>query len=271
MAIKDPSPGKNVNGDVHRLGVDPEKILPGTTFPQTNGKLSSPDKEPHVSTKSQPGPTINDRPTTVTLHQSNYLEAAGQIPALYDLINDAFGTSQNATGMWPSTTLRLSTHKQLVQELSGKGTFTYVITYTGTSTILGTASAKLYKDTLERTPPSQEQPKSTFTRTGTSAPDTEGWELALMAVDPSLQRKGVAGLLIGLVEREVKRRFLLAKAQSEMPGRKLVMLLSTIKEVNFEFYTRRGYEFDYETFHEPGWLASPTGFTVVHMSKKVEA
>lgn len=92
-----------------------------------------------------------------------------------------------------------------------------------------------------------------------------------MAVDPTLQRKGLAGLLIELVEGEVKRRFAVAKKQDGASERRLVMLLTTIKEVNFTFYSRRGYDLDYETYQKPGWYGSLTGFMVVHMSKQLDA
>ncbi|KAM0720393.1 hypothetical protein Q7P37_004529 [Cladosporium fusiforme] len=265
MAIKETS-RENVNGNAQRLGLNPENVLPGTTFPQSDSELGEPDQKPHA----QPGPMINNKPTMVTLYQSKHLEAAGQIPGLHDLINVAFATSHNISGVMPSLSLRLASHKQLVQELSGKGTFTYVITYTGTDTCIGTASAKRYMNTLERTTPRKDQPRSCFRRTGTSGLDTEGWELASMAVDPTLQRKGLAGLLMGLVEGEVKRRFLEAQVVSGTPEREVIMLLTTVKEIHFEFYSRRGYGFDYETYHEPGWLGSLSGFTVVHMSKQID-
>lgn len=270
MTIKEPSQN-NPDGVAQEVDLDPEKILPGTTFPQTNGKSGSPDEAAHISPKSQPGPMINNRPTTVTLYQSEALKFAEQIPKLHDLINDAFDVSHATTGVLPDSYTRLESHEQLTQELSGKSTFTYVITNTDTSQVIGTASAKRYKDTLERTAPCIERPRTCFMRTGTSGRDTEGWELASMAVDPTLQRKGLAGLLIELVEGEVKRRFVAAKKQDEAPQRRLVMLLTTIKEVNLQFYSRRGYGLDYETYQEPGWYGSLTGFRVVHMSKQLDA
>jgi hypothetical protein len=75
--------------------------------------------------------------------------------------------------------------------------------------------------------------------------------------------------LMNLVEAEVKRRFLVTRAKTGPQDLGLIMLLTTVKEINWEFYMRRGYRADYETFHGPGWLGSEDGFTVVHMSKKV--
>ena len=270
MAVKDPAPAA-VHGYVHKTGVDASKLIPGTTFPAIGIEPANkiPRAEIQVQPQSQPGPLVNSKPTTVTLYASRDLEAAGLIPGLHDLINVAFATSHNRSGSMPADSLRLQSHRQLVLELSGPGTFTYVITYTGTNTVIGVASAKRYKSTASRQAPRMEVPKSTFTRTGASEPNTEGFELSSMAVSPSLQRQGLAALLMQLVEAEVTRRFLIARAETGPPDLGLVMLLTTVKEINWEFYKRRGYSDDYETVHGPGWLGSESGFTVVHMSKKV--
>jgi GNAT superfamily N-acetyltransferase len=163
---------------------------------------------------------------------------------------------------------RLQSHGQLVQELSGPGMFTYVITYTGTDTVIGVASAKRYK-VISSPPAELGIQKRAFTRIGASEPNTEGFELSSMAVSPSLQRQGLAGFLMTLVEEEVKRRFLIARADTGPPDLGLVMLLTTVKEINSKFYTRRGYSLDYETSHEAGFLGSESGFSVAHMSKKI--
>ena len=264
MTVKDAP----INGDALGLPTDTAGILPGTTFPAEHTSGES-DKD-HISAQSQPGPTVHSKATTVTLYRSRDLKAAGLIPQMHDLINNAFGTSHNVSGCFPAESRRLQSHDQLVQELSGPGIFTYVVTYTGTETVIGVASAKRYKDTVTSKPASAEDQTSIFTRSGVFGPDSEGWELSLMAVDPSLQRQGLAGLLMNLVESEVKRRFVLERAERGLPDLKLVMLLTTVKEINWNFYVRRGYQLDYETFHGPGWLNSVTGFHVVHMSKLAE-
>lgn len=270
MAVKDPAPAA-AHGHVQKVEVDALKLIPGTNFPATENEPV--DKINHagleVQPQSQPGPLVNNKPTTVTLYASRDLEAAGLIPGLHDLINDAFAISHKRSGTMSAEALRLQSHQQLVLELSGPGTFTYVITYAGTNTVIGVASGKRYKSTSSREPVQIEKPKSAFTRTGASEPNTEGFELSSMAVSPSLQRQGLAGLLMELVEEEVKRRFLISRAETGPPDLGLVMLLTTVKEINFEFYSRRNYEADYETFHGPGFLGSENGFTVVHMSKKV--
>lgn len=258
------------NGEIHHNGINPSKVLPGTTFPPANGTAEQAKKGSHISTQSQPGPTINNKPTTVTRYESRDLKAAGQVPAIHDLVNVAFAEGHSRSGTIPGTSLRLQSHEQLVKELSSDGTFTYVVTYTGTDVVIATASAKRYKGTMERQAASIDNPKSAFMRSGTFKPNTEGWELSSMAVDPGLQRKGLAGVLMGFVEGEVKRRFAIHREETGVPELGLVMMLTTVKEINGEFYARRGYQVDYETFHGPGWLGSAKGFSVMHMSKQVE-
>jgi GNAT superfamily N-acetyltransferase len=254
------------NGNGHGVPTATAGILPGTTFP-TDLTSGESDKD-HITTQSQAGPTVHSKATTITLYVSRDLKATGLIPQMHDLINIAFGTSHS--DIFPAASQRLGSHDQLIAELSGPGIFTYVITYTGTQTVIGTASAKRYKDTVTFKPASEEVQKSSFLRSGVFGPQSEGWELSLMAVDPSSQRQGLASLLMNLVEGELKRRFVLDRAERGLPDLKLVMLLTTCKEVNWDFYVRRGYQLDYETYFGPGWLGSSTGYHVVHMSKPAD-
>lgn len=272
MAIKE-SPKARINGNnAHNINASKLSSTTTTTLPHTSVTKDSRSGEEssHTDAQSHPGPTINGKPTTITLHASYALQPAGLIPSIHDLLNDAFSVAQSRSGTMPYETLRLQSHDQLVKELSGKSTFTYVMTYTGTKTVIGVASAKRYHEPSPQTKQgSINELKSAFVRTGASQPNTEGWELSSMAVEPSLQRQGLAGLLVELVEAEVKRRFLLDRVERGTPDLGLVMLLSTIKEINLGFYSRRKYQPDYETFQRPGYDGSATGFTVVHMSKRV--
>ena len=268
MAVKDPA-AATVHDCAHNVEVDASKLIPVTNSSVMNEPLNKIHSTGlQVQPQSQPGPLVHNKPTTVTLYASRDLAAAGLIPGLHDLINDAFAGSHSRSGAMSAKEPRLQSHGQLVQELSGPGMFTYVITYTGTDTAIGVASAKRYKS-ISSPPAELGIQKRAFTRIGASEPNTEGFELSSMAVSPSLQRQGLAGFLMTLVEEEVKRRFLITRAETGPPDLGLVMLLTTIKQINAEFYTRRGYSLDYETVHEAGFLGSENGFSVAHMSKKV--
>lgn len=241
-----------------------------TAASATDSQNGDAKRSSRIGVRSQPGPTIDNRPTTATLYQSKDLLAAGQIPGMHDLINVAFAYSHNRVGLFPNDSLRLESHGQLIEALSADDTFTYVVSYADTDVAIGVASAKRYRETIELQAVTIDNPAGAWKRTGFSDPDIEGWELSLMAVDPSLQRKGLAGLLMELVEGEVKTRFSQARVERALPGLKLVMMLTTAKEVNEGFYKRKGYSLDYETFHGPGWFGSPKGFHIAHMSKQVE-
>ena len=93
----------------------------------------------------------------------------------------------------------------------------------------------------------------------------------MLATDPRLQKQGLATYLIQRVETETKRRFDAEQSRLSNGATKgpktLIMLLSSIKEVNSPFYMRRGYEHDYLTSHAKGVLGSETGFHVEHFSK----
>ena len=82
----------NRNG--HGVPMDTAGILPGTTFP-TKLMSGESDKD-HITTQSQPGPTVDLKATTITLYASRDLKATGLIPQMHDLINNAFGTSHSA-------------------------------------------------------------------------------------------------------------------------------------------------------------------------------
>jgi hypothetical protein len=82
---------------------------------------------------------------------------------------------------------RLQSEAQLINELPGPSTFTYLITCTSTNIIIGTASAKRYLSEASEA----QLAKSivgTFTRVGPSKENAIEWELATMAVDPLFQQ-----------------------------------------------------------------------------------
>ncbi|KAG8981580.1 hypothetical protein FRB93_008534 [Tulasnella sp. JGI-2019a] len=89
------------------------------------------------------------------------------------------------------------------------------------------------------------------------------WELKMLVVDPTLQKQGLASLLMNLVEAEVVRRtaekrsqlstmqdvvdiMLNSKRATEQPngpvvGKKVILTLDTCREINEAYYVRRGF------------------------------
>ena len=124
-----------------------------------------------------------------------------------------------------------------------------------TDDVIATASGKIYKgDNI--VVDKYDHDNNPWSRHGPVPPDAEAWELSTMAVDPKLQRKGIAKYLMELTEAEIKRTFRRRveklKGRGEDPPKRLVMMITTVWEVNGAFYSKRGYRENYETFHPPG-------------------
>lgn len=240
------------------------KAASGTTHLGSQDNVEVIDESP--SSGSYPGPLINNCSTTITRHTLHSLQISGLIPQLFNLINAAFAVSHSRDGVIPTATLRLQSEAQLMEEFSASDAFTFVITYTGAKVALGTASAKPHRGgSLKHGATGAE--RSIFTRMEPLKGDVVGWELVTMAVDPLVQRQGLASMLMKMVEAEVKRRTISARLEE---GKPLVMLLSTVKEVNGAFYAKKGYVRDHEIQYGPGCMGSEHGFTVVHMHAQIE-
>ncbi|KAK3116864.1 hypothetical protein LTR53_002358 [Teratosphaeriaceae sp. CCFEE 6253] len=259
-------------------------LLPGTTLPATPPTLShNTPSPPHTF----PGPTINGHSTTTTLYEPAQLAASPLIPALHKLINRAFDHSHRTKGI-PINIDRLPTTNDYIQQVgTDPGTFVYVVTWTATGEPVATAGAHRYvggEVMAQGAEEGREAARSAFTRVRLPAATAaeaggeraEVWELKLMAVDIAYSGRGLASYLMKLVDREVlvrrKGGGVGGKgAGGEGAGRGEVwMVLTTVTEANGEFYRRRGYAEDYETVHGPGFMGTPGGFRVVHMSKVLE-
>lgn len=255
-------------------------VLPGTTFP-TNGQAT------HSSNKriQQPGPLSFDGPvihgkhTTVSVYEPAQLAQAPSIPALYHLINRAFSESHAGCGALPASLDRLDSPAQYLSQIGNDpGTFVYIITWVGTDEPIATAGAHRYVTPVVVSDVGSGEQGTTFKRVQlpkASGAEVETWELKLMAVDLALQGQGLASYLMALVDEEVKRRFKASVLAESANGQtratpQLHLVLTTLKECNETFYARRGYINDYEDAHGPGFLGSPTGFSVLHMSKVLD-
>ena len=94
--------------------------------------------------------------------------------------------------------------------------------------------------------------------------EKEKFEVVGVAVDPSLQRSGLASRLCGEVEAELKE-----KARTK--GKKqLNLMIRTGKENNEPYWTRKGYRVLSEVRYAPGNFGSKTGFVVLDMEKVIE-
>ncbi|KAK0355399.1 hypothetical protein LTR02_016342 [Friedmanniomyces endolithicus] len=244
-------------------------LLPGTTLPgQQTPEL--PEQNSVSPPHSFPGPTIDGRQTTTTLYEPAQLALSPIIPTLYRLINKAFKHSHNSIGI-PFQGERLQTESEYLKQVGADpGTFVYITSWADSGEPVATAGAHRYSGEEVMAAFEGGGERSTFNRVrmprGVGGRGEEVWELKLMAVDVGFSGKGLAGHLMRLVDGEVVRRVGEMGDEGGV-GRKVWMVITTVTEANGEFYRKRGYVEDYETVHGPGFMGTPKGFRVVHMSK----
>ena len=235
-----------------------EEFLPGTS---KNAKVQD-DKTLEGGPESFDGPVINGKATALTLFSPFQLAKSPLLPALYTLINDAFRIGHEKSGHRVSTS-RLRYDGQLNDELGDKpGTFTYVLCFAGTNDVIATASAKPHAVDLSVAVGE----RSMWMRWAAIDESKEAWELSTMAVAEDVQRQGLAGYLMNITEDEVRRRFI----ASSISGKQLTLVITTVKERNFAFYSNKGYTMDYEMAYDKGHIGSEMPFHVVFMSKPVD-
>ncbi|KAF2765611.1 hypothetical protein EJ03DRAFT_354665 [Teratosphaeria nubilosa] len=244
--------------------------LPGTTIPadsqQPPTTFRSTDDIPHTF----PGPIIDGRATTVTRYKPRQLINSPLVQPIFTLTNDAYSESHSKSSTLPHSTKRLDDPDAFLRGLGfDAGTFCFIVCWRDTDESIATIGAHKYVSPVFEADAGLGSGKkgTTFVRIQLPdkiGPDAEIWELKSLAVDVRLQGRGLASYLMKLVDEEVLRRL------SEAPsGKELWMVLTTMKEANFGFYGRKGYASDYENVYEKGYMESETGFTVVHMSRRL--
>ena len=231
--------------------------------------------EPQIT----PGPEINGHKTNLYLFEPGQLASSTLLPSFVPLINAAF--SDRHPPWLPSSMIRFDTTEGYLREL-GPEAFTYGLVYADDTKkvkdLLATVSAKPLK---WREPEIQDPVYKSFYYDKAQAvvPGTESWEIKLMVVDPKLMGKGLASLLLGMVETETHRRFEERKlhqanistsdgtAGAEAMQVKLRLVLQTIYEMNGAFYGKRGWKLIGRRFKEKGFMGSEAGFSVGHLEK----
>ena len=99
---------------------------------------------------------------------------------------------------------------------------------------------------------------------GSDVDNQSRWELLAFGTDVSLMGQGLAGQLTELTNAEIRRR---AAAEGKT---KIVLMLSTMRDVNEPYYLKRGYKtMSVKTF-PPGTQGSKDGFSVAEMVKVLE-
>ncbi|MCJ1326278.1 hypothetical protein MMC10_002942 [Thelotrema lepadinum] len=231
--------------------------------------------EPQIT----PGPEIDGRKTHLYLFEPGQLASSPLLLSFVPLINAAF--SDRHPPWLPSSMIRFESKEGYLGEL-GPEAFTYGLVYADDTQehkdLLATVSAKPLK---WREPDPLDPIASTFSYGKAQAimPGAETWEIKLMVVDPRLMGKGLASLLLGMVETESHRRFEERKLNqariSSLGGAngietsqiKFRLLLQTIYEMNGAFYGKRGYKLIGQKFKEKGFMNSEAGFSVGYLDK----
>ncbi|CAK3786958.1 Hypothetical predicted protein [Lecanosticta acicola] len=209
------------------------------------------------------GSLIDGQPLVVFILSPDQLQQSGFLPSLVTTINAAY---RYRFKLQPelkvqSSESRLSSEEDFLSSTSSDpAAFVIVLSPRGSVETLGTASCAPF-----RGPP--EGVSSPWVRNLEPQPDCTEWMLGLMATHPSAQRHGLASFMLDLAEREVIRRSVqqteqVPKERHPTPLGAVKMILSTAKELNEAFYTKRGYQMDYDFPRGQGF-----NFHVTHMSK----
>ncbi|WPH03407.1 Hypothetical protein R9X50_00628700 [Acrodontium crateriforme] len=264
-----------------------QQTLPAIKEPPRAAATVTTTSKPRLTGNEQlqfPGPIINSRPTTVRLFNYDQLINSAPLLALKPMINAAFRTSGLKKKILGSKDRLVEASDFYKQIGNGPETFTYIVSWADEpDSAIGTVCAKRYvvpeipKMTGDEARDEYISRGLVFSRI--RAPkrrvvagdaELEMWELCMLTVDPTLQRQGLAGYLLRLVDdgvRMVSREVREQRCSSNHDKVELVMVMTCIRELNDGFYSRRGYELDYDKWHEIGTLESEAGFTIGHYSK----
>ncbi|KAF2219531.1 hypothetical protein BDZ85DRAFT_252753 [Elsinoe ampelina] len=202
---------------------------------------------------------------TVTTFDYSELNDVQLIRSLTYTINEAFNLSHVQSRALPASRPRLVDDSAYQTHMGTKGgTLSIVVQHPQSRAVLATVAAKPYIPLSPEEFGKLTGGREIFTRR--EVPDGAGsqlWEISLLAVSPQYQRRGLASYLMEAVEKRVRQ------ACAARGATDVTFLLCTIKEINGDFYDRKGYKRDYATYQAPGTIGSETGFTVDFMSEVV--
>ena len=232
------------------------------------------------------GPLVNGEETMVTMLSPQQLDSYPYLESLWRLINKGFAVRHQP--YFDLNSKRFMKASDIPGELQPEY-FTYIVSSTNYDasqgpSIYATASARHLANSEEHEGGEARPDFQEFKRSHKDLPKgVELWELKLLVTEPGLQRTGLATLLQGMVEAEIKKR-VAAQQLKEMAARsneslqtasdeeirhagEIRLLLTTCKEVNEEYYLRRGYHTTTTKRFHAGHAGSLLPFSVVEMEK----
>lgn len=222
--------------------------------------------------KVQDGPRVHGRATIASIFSAKQLEASHFLTGLVKTINTAYTNSHTIKPelKMRSQGPRLGSTAEFLDALRDDSEgFVIIVSFLGSSEVISTATSRRYLGPAKENGSPFYVQNSPWYRQAEVEPDTEEWELKLMATDPEAQGQGLARFMMALGEREITMRFhaktaLLKGVEAEQHPKKLKMVLCTPRELTGEFYLRKGYTKDYEV-----WRGDGHNFHVVHMSRQI--
>ena len=214
----------------------------------------------------------SQRPTILSL--SAELSKSPHLDALKTLLDDVFDWAHVSAipgkEFLPDKMGRLqSGPQQLVSEIGPDGFCIVMFEGEIGGKVIATASAKPYKPTkageshgsevnmmFKRAPGKDPMDADVV---GTDIENQSRWELLAFATDITLMGQGIAGRLTDLTYAEIRRR-----AAAEGKG-KIVLMLSTMQDLNEPYYLKRGFQTMSVRSFPPGTQGSRDGFSVAEM------
>ena len=235
------------------------------------------------------------RQTSSIILDSSSLAKSDYLTPLAELLNDAYSNGHvhgSDKQLLPKETLRLqSGPQQLVDEMGSDGFCVMLLEDPGSKEaglkkILASGCAKPFKQSVEGVTHGsatnmmfKRAPASPTSPTEIEDPGVSKWELLAFGTDLGYQGQGLAGQITKLVCTDIKRRVdEAAKALGSVNGNlsgtnrtpKIVLLLTTMQELNEEYYKRRGWTTTKTMRYAPGVGGSRDGFGIVEMMKPLD-
>ncbi|KAG9004180.1 hypothetical protein FRB94_002611 [Tulasnella sp. JGI-2019a] len=240
------------------------------------------------------GPQINGQLSIISLLTPDQYKHYPYLTPFRGLVNATF-RAQASDGLFSSDVVRLKTDDQLCAELGGDY-FMYILSSPipsdGAPRLYASASGKPYTPKVFTGGVPKDHTMA-FQRTEEfDMENEEVWELKVLVVDPTLQKKGLGTLLLNLVEAEVAKRVAekqlqllkmedLANSGTEEANgehrtgvhvpknKKAILTLDAIREINEGYYVRRGFVTTEIRAQRKGTLGSNREWETVWMQKDV--
>ena len=234
--------------------------------------------------------------TTLRTYSITSLEAdhAHLLPQLTTLINLCYSVSHTSSAhgiLLPYSSKRLQTDTSLIGEV-GKDAFVLVLSIQnseGQEEPIATATAKPFKELgptdlvqgnellkhfkRRAAAPTSASLKANQNLGSSSGPDTvtspgqvtdaPKWEIVCNVVHPHYQKRGIAAQMFDALVKEIRTR------ESESGQRRIHFVITTMKELNENYYQKRGFVTTREQRFDKGVGGSEVGFSVVEMEKIV--